>query len=475
MLNQIRRAVVGLVLLVGGCMVGPDYEQPEIAVPGAYRQADQKQSSPATDSYAGAKQDDSSLALRAWEAIYVDPVLSELIRKAIADNLELAAVRARVQQADALLAQSRAILLPGFSLPLSYERESETRDNTEYRLVGAFAWEVDLFGFNRRQVQIAEANLLATQQRAYLQQVSLIGRVASAYFELIDITAREEITRQTVETRQNALEILRLRMDTGVISGLPVRQAEVALAEAEAALPRFVQRKLVLENTPSVLTGSPPGPLRLSATLQADLRDFFAVPADLPVGLPSELLLRRPDILIAEANLRAATALIGARQADLFPRLRLTGDYGLGSEELGNFLGSGVESWRLAGSLVQPLYQGGRLRSAVTEAESVRSEALANYQQSVLTALGEVSNAISGYEQSESLVAVNTRRAESADVYLELATMQYQEGALGYLDVLDAQRQRFEAELALSAALRDRLVALASLYRVLGGGWLGQS
>lgn len=459
-------------------MVGPDYTPPEMELPVDYYTIGQPQTPGATaqansDSPDAGKKE--TLAQQSWESVFDDPVLATLIASALDENLTLAAVRARLRQTEAVLEQARASLWPqlGVSLTGQNERDLVNRnaDGTKSELLGAFAWELDFFGFNRRRIELAKARVLGAEHQVYLQEVALIGGVATAYFELLDVIARETITRQTIKTRERALEILKLRKASGIISGLAVRQAEVALAEAEGAMPALLNRHQVLENALSVLVGQAPDSIGVTARLDDDVSGFVNVPRPLPTGLPSELLRRRPDVLVAEAEVRAATALVGVSQADLLPRIRLTGDFGLQSDRLGELLSSGGETWNLAGSITQPVFRRGELRARVVEAQALREEALARYKSTVLIALSEVSAAIQAYTQSESLVEINSRRTASAREYLHLATLRYQEGALGYLDVLDAQRQLFDAELSRSSALRQRLVALASIYRALGGGW----
>jgi len=474
MTHRAHRTVAALpALLIAGCMVGPDYEAPPVELSEEYRSGIEQTVATRVTAERPALSGDS-LAIRGWQEVFTDPVLSSLIDAALRDNLELAAVRARLDQAQALMLQSRARLFPQFSIPFVYDERSEDargRTDVRYELFGVLAWELDFFGYNRRRVEVAEANVLAAEHRLYLQQVSLIGRIATAYFELLDIAARQSITNQTVETRRRALEILRLRKESGVISGLAVRQAEVALAEAEAALPAFLQRRQELENAIKILCGEAPNKLEELTELTGDVSMFIDMPGPLPTGLPSDLLRRRPDIIVAEANLRAATAQVGVAEADFFPRLTLTGDRGTQSDSLDELLGSGLDTWRVTTTLSQPVFQGGRLRGSRRQALALRDEALAVYQQAIFVALGEVSAALQGHAQAETLVAANSRRTESARSYLDLAMLKYEEGVLGYLDVLDAQRQLFEAELSLSAARRQQLVSLAALYRALGGGW----
>ncbi|MEM9300521.1 MAG: efflux transporter outer membrane subunit [Pseudomonadota bacterium] len=451
------------VVLLAACVVGPDYVQPELGPPATYWV------DPANANVLG---DGESLALSNWREIYDDPVLAALIEQALASNLELAIARSRLRQAGEFLIQARAPLYPQVGVSLNAEREKEFQDiENEHELVGFFAWELDLFGFNRRSAQAAYADRLSVEYTLYLQQVSLIGLVAETYFDFLDVATRIQIVESTIETRAEALRILSLRHDNGVISGLDVQQARVALASAEAALPALENRRFVLANALQTLVGQVPGELEGDGGSVAELWFNLDLPAAIPAGVPADLLLRRPDLLAAEADLMAATARVGVATADRFPRIALTGDYGLISKEFDDLLESASERWIIAGNITQPVFEAGARRAAVSAAEEARQQSLLAYRQTLLAALAEVSNSIDGYARSGDIFRTAEQLLDAAREYHRLANLQYREGVIGYIDVLDAQRQLLDAETSVSAARRVRLTTLSNVYRALGGGW----
>jgi NodT family efflux transporter outer membrane factor (OMF) lipoprotein len=326
---------------------------------------------------------------------------------------------------------------------------------------------LDLWGVNRRRAEVAAAQLRQNQMSFYGTRVSLIGTIASTYFQLQDVTQQKVITEETMESRRQTLNILKLRKANGIISGLEVRQAEVSLAEVEAKLPRLDDTIAELENQLRLALGQMPGDVEVTP-----IAESHTLPDVIPAGLPSALLQRRPDIRAAEESLHAATAGIGVAKGALFPQLALTTEFGTETGAFADLLKRDARAWAVDFGLLQPLFHAGAKRAALSAAEEQAQQALFSFHKTVLVAMGEVSNALGNYHRACAVASVNRRLVSSSQEYLRLATLQYRNGVLGYIDVLDAQRQLFSAQLALSQAERDRRLAMTDLYKSLGGGWL---
>lgn len=455
-------AALAAVALLPACALGPDYSAPA--------------SEPPADYYlpANAKPTQTdNLADLQWQQIYTDPELVSFIELALQNNPDLQTARLQLARAEAARRVARAPLFPQINANAGLEREQEAeQDNPgadptdEYTLGATASWELDLWGINRRTAEQAQAQRDAARFSQYDIQVAVIATVATTYFDLLDAHNRLLITRDTVAARTKALGILNLRKQGGIISGLDVRQAEVALAQARSRLPALEQEILALENSFNLLLGRNPQALPINRTL-----GDMSLPASLPVGLPAELLQRRPDIRAADAQLHAATASIGIAKGALFPRIQLTGTIGQTSDEFGALLDANARGWTLAGSLLQPVFNSGANLANLELARNSQARALLQYEQALRVALVEVSNSLQGYHAASRILATTEQLMDSTRAYLRLAQLQYGEGVLGYLDVLDAQRQLFDAELTLSGARTTQLQALVQLYRSLGGGW----
>jgi NodT family efflux transporter outer membrane factor (OMF) lipoprotein len=307
---------------------------------------------------------------------------------------------------------------------------------------------------------------MATEESRQAISVSLIGEIAAAYFELLDIDNRLKISERTVASREESIRIARLRKKGGVISKLEVQQAEVELASAKVTLPFLHKNRLIKENYLSILIGQAPGDIERRVGISEQ-----ALPPEVPVGLPGSLLQRRPDVRQAEQTLIAANAAIGIAKADFFPELTLTGAYGRESNELSDLLKSSGKTWIIGLDAIMPLFNAGKNRAQLAIAREQYEQASLNYRKIVLQSLKEVSDALESYSRSKEELEAHLDLVKSSQEYLRLATLRYYNGVLSYLDLLDAQRQLFNAELSLSESKRDRLVALVQLYKALGGGW----
>mgnify|MGYP000754524810 CR=1 FL=1 len=460
MISRQTLTAIAISCYLAGCAIGPDFELRDTSNTEVSEQFHQQDKSQAVDNA-------PSLAAKEWRDIHKDEILHQLIDEALANNHDLETARSNLRAASYHADATSASLWPWFDLALetSRERESDGSYGTGNELKGALSWEVDLWGVNRRKSEASDASFKQAGYDLYSLQVSIVSQVANTYFDLLDLDNQREITEATIATRKEALRILNLRKESGVISGIEVRQAELALAEAKHKLPRLKQSQHTTENQLGLLLGRAPGDVERASDLSQD-----AIPSEIPVGLPSDLLLRRADLKAAEQIIVAANADVGISQGALLPSISLTGEFGKSSSELTDIL-SGNDFWLFETNLAAPIFHAGALRANLKVAKEEYKQALIGYQQKVNNALKEVSNGISAYHLSKEQEEATQDLLAAANKYLKLAVLQYRNGVLGYIDVLDAQRQQFDAELALSSAKRDRLKAITFLYRALGGGW----
>lgn len=452
------RILVALILAMSflACTLGPDYQRPEIAIPEAYRGVEIS------------TEEASDLAEVAWWRLFGDPVLDALIESALEENRDLLIATARIEEARARFRVTHADRLPQVGLTAEALREKEVGDGPEstFNVSAVISWEADLWGRLRRADEAARARALMSVETRRGVVLSLVADVSRAYFELRNLDRRMAITLGTVATRRDALEIAQLRFEGGLTSQLEVRQAETELAGAEFLVPRLYQQQVEKENELCLLLGRSPGDVDRGVELEG-----LAVPPRVPVGLPSELLRRRPDIRASEQQLIAANAEVGIATAGLYPQLSLSGFGGTESNELDQLVSSGSGIWELVANLTAPLWQGGRLRADVEASKARFDQAALEYDHTILQAFREVADALSAVETARDGLAAQQRLELASRQYLELASLQYNNGVVAYLDVLDAQRQLFSSELELSNATRDRLLAVVQLYRALGGGW----
>jgi outer membrane protein, multidrug efflux system len=449
------------VLAVAGCAVGPNYERPEIVVPVGWR-----------DSTLALR--DSSYANLPWWEVYADTTLQQLILIALHENQDVRVALARVNEARALLGIQRLEFLPQidifatgerFKLPDSLNGQPQPERNA-FQVGGSLAWEIDLWGRIRRLNESAKASLLATEQGRRGVILTIVSEVARVYLELRDLDQELDIAERQLEIRRESLQLARARFEGGLTSELDVRQGEGALANAEGAVFRLLRERQQKENELSILLGRVPGDIPRGLPLTE--QDF---PEVIPAGLPSELLLRRPDVQQAEQELRAANAQIGAAIAALFPTISLTGSGGTASREFDNLFSGGTGFWNLAVNLFQPLINRGRNLKQV-HAEQARTEAaVAFYERTVLTAFREVEDGLVGVQRLRDEADAAGRAAEAARQAVGLATLRYEGGVDNYLNLLDAQRELLTTELQESQLLRLQRVAVVQLYKALGGGW----
>jgi multidrug efflux system outer membrane protein len=446
--------------LLTSCAVGPDYVRPETRTPPEFRE--QIGAAEAT-----------SFADQPWWDIFNDETLRGLIDESLKANYDLRTAVARVEQAQHLVGVTRSPLFP----QVGYEGGAgrgrvfigpEFPNVTGNQFLGAFtlAWEIDVWGRIRRSTEQSEAQLYATDDVRRGVVLSLVSGVANAYFTLQELDAELEIATRTVASFQDTLDLFTRRFMGGVDSKLSVERAKAALAQAAAAVPNLERRIVIQENAICVLLGREPGPVP-----RQPLMTMNALPPQTPPGLPSQLLERRPDILQAEQDMAAANAAVGVATANFFPRLGLTALYGGQSSDLEKVFQGPGNIWQVAGSLVGPLFQGGALIENLRASDAAYDAAVQAYQQSVLTALGEVSNALINQTKLEQVRVEQAKQVDALKESVRLSTLRYVGGLSTYYEVLEAQQQLFPAELSLAQIDRDRLLAVVDLYQSLGGGW----
>lgn len=457
-------AILLLAALLAGCTLGPDYRRPAAPAPEAWRV-------PAEEA--------GSLADLEWSGLFQDETLQRLIRTALEENKDLRLAAARVLEARAQLGITRSDQFPQVDGTGSYEarRASEvssprfpagtdvTKDFLKGRLDLSF--ELDLWGGLRRATEAARAELLASEEARRTVVIALISDVAQAYLELLDLDRELEIARRTLESRQGAVRIVGRRSQEGLTSELDLRRAEGEQASAAAVIPDLERRVAQTENGLSILLGRNPGPVPRGKALTEQ-----SPPSVVPAGLPSGLLERRPDIRQAEERLVAANARIGEAKAAFFPRINLTGAFGMESVALSDLFTGPARIWQFGPTVTLPIFTGSRNRARLGAAEARQVQALIQYQQTVQQAFREVEDALIAHRKALEIRVEQEALVASTQRTLSLAERRYVEGLATYLDVLDAQRQLFGAEIELTQTRRNQLVAVVQVYKALGGGWI---
>ena len=458
-----RAAAVATVLLLAGCAVGPDYRRPELSVPADFRGR-------APDAPTGAQ----SLGDVVWWEIFQDETLQSLIRTALEENYDLRIATARILDARSRVTIARSGQFPELSAAAAAPYTYIPGDRAPVQFRETFApqgtldlfWELDFWGRYRRATEAARGDLLSSESARRFVVVTLVSDVATAYFQLRELDLQLEIAKRTLASRENSLRLVKLRQQGAVASMMDVRQAEVLYYTAAETIPDLERRIEQTENLISVLLGRNPDAVPRGRTLLQQL----ALPA-IPAGLPSSLLERRPDIQDAESQLHAATARIGVAKSDYFPRLFLTGAAGAGGVNVdGRWFGpQGL--LMIAPQLTLPIFNSGRVGAGVDSATAQAQEALERYRQTVQQALRQVADSLIEHRKrgefrvQQELLVLSLRDAA------RLADIRYRGGVTSYLEVLDTERQLFDAELQLAQAQRDELLAVVQLYRALGGGW----
>lgn len=422
----------------------------------------------------------TSDASRWWQA-FGDESLDGLVRECIANNRDLRIATARVDEFTAILAGTRSQGFPqvGYGVSASRRRASERGSvpfpsgadpvSSSFGAGLSASWEIDLWGRIRRETEAARANLLSSEEARRGVVLTLVASVIAGYVTLLDLDNRLQIAEATVAGRRESVSLFQMRLEGGWVSDFEMSQVLAEYESAVAAVPELKKAIAQQEHPLSVLLGRNPGPIARGQNLRG-----LQAPA-IPVGLPAELLTRRPDILQAEQQLVASNALIGAARALYFPRISLTGLGGFASGALENLFSGPARTWSFAGEIAGPLFTGGGITAVTQQAEARREQALATYELTVQNAFREVEDSLAAVRSSRETEESIARRVETLKRGVSLARERYDNGYSDYLDVLDTERSLFSAELSLAAARGDSYRALVSLYRVLGGEWIDQA
>src|SRR5262245_41560149 len=457
--------VVVVALLVSGCMVGPDYSRPPVIVPDNYRFA----IAPATA---------ESIADLPWFDVFRDPVLQQLVREALQNNYDLRIAAARVEEARAIIGVARSFLFPEINFLGGGSAQQVSRTTDPSQSVGAnrnfqnillgfnLAWELDVFGRIRREVESTTAIFLATEQGQRGVLITLVADVAQSYFTLRELDLELEIARRTVQLNDETVRFYQTRLTGGVSNRLELDTAISNRSRTASTIPELERQIAIQENQINLLLGRNPGPIPRGTVLTEQYS-----PPNIPAGLPSALLERRPDIKAAEDLLVSANADVGAAKALFFPNFSLTAALGGASHELSNIGNRQAAVWSVAGGVLQPVFQGWRLTSNYEAAKARFDQAVAQYQRSAQNGFREVADALVSIEKLAGVRAeleVGVRALQDASI---LARLRYDTGLANYLEILIADQQLFDQELALARARGGQLNAVVQFYRALGGGW----
>jgi multidrug efflux system outer membrane protein len=457
---RISTAVL-LLLALCGCKVGPNYKRPPLTVPGGYRGVapDASTQQPTGEQFAEMK----------WPAVYQDEVLQGLIKEALANNYDMRIAATRILQANASLGITRANQFPTLngSAAVTNERSAIYPGAPTFDTLGLqLNYIVDFWGQYRRATESARATLLATQFGQSIVQTTLISSVASDYFLLRQYDGQLVYSRDTVAADHEILKLNTIKFKGGESAITDVYQAQTLVEQAEAEVISLQQAIEQTENNISILLGRNPGPIARGLNLV----DQPHLP-EVPAGLPSALLQRRPDVRRAEENLVAANANVGVAKAAFFPQISLTGAFGAQSTAITSFLQGPATFWSVGGQVVQPIFQGGRIRSGYRLAWAQRDEAELSYKQTVQQAFGDVSNSLVGYNQSRLYRMKIEEQTKTYKQMADLATVRFKGGVTSFLEVQYYEQQYFLSALSLAQAWYTELQNYVQLYQALGGGW----
>lgn len=451
------------IILLSGCAVGPAYHRPAVDVPSQFQGPDK-----------AAQQ--ASIADLPWWEVFKDRELTHLVQTALVNNYDLRIAVTRIEQSRQIAAQARAQYFPflNYSMSGSYGKNefagTVSPDTGSQRgafvAVASVAWEADLWGRLRRQNEAAQAQFLATEEARRGIMLSLVSDVAQAYFELLDLDLQLDIAKQTTDSFTQTLNLFNQRLAGGVASKLDTSRAAGARDAAAASIPEIERQIGLKQNQINVLLGNNPGVIPHNAKLLDQI-----VPPEIPTGLPSALLERRPDILEAEQQMRFANAQVGVATANYFPRIGLTALFGRASSPLSSLSSGQSTVWSIAGNLAGPIYQGGALRAQKRQAVAFWEETKLGYQQTAQLAFEDVSNALISRERYENIRTEQARAVQDYQESVKVALQRYIAGKASYFEVLDAQLQLYPEEYQLAFTELNRRTVIVQLYKALGGGW----
>jgi outer membrane protein, multidrug efflux system len=461
--SQILIVIFVLLLLVQGCAVGPNYVRPKVNAPTEYHGAE-----------ASAQQ--ASFADLPWWEIFKDERLKELIQTALANNYDLRVAITRIEQSRQIATQARAQYFPFINYSVS---SSDGRNEFAGTVApnggqtrGAFvaaasaAWEADVWGRLRRLNESARAQYLSSEEARRAVMLSLVSDVAQAYLQLLALDLQLDIAKQTTASFTQTLKLFTDRLEGGVSSKLDTSRAAAALGTAAASIPELEREIALTENQISVLLGNNPAEIQHTAKLLDEI-----IPPDVPAGLPSALLERRPDVREAEQQLRSANAQVGVASANFFPQIGLTALLGRASTPLSALSSGQANVWSIGGNLAGPIFQGGALRAQKRQAVAFWEQTKLQYEQTALNAFLDVSNALISRQKYEGIQKEQAYAVQAYQDSVKIALQRYLAGKASYYEVLEAQQQLFPAEISLAVTELNRRVVIVQLYKALGGGW----
>lgn len=456
-LNLLKYSIFSILAAAAfsGCQLGKHYTRPKLELP---------------ETLDSLSVDSSSIGDYPWEQLYTDTTLQGLIRKTLTYNKDMLIAAARIKELAAMKRIDFANLFPQIGAKVYAEKEGENyggdnyKQSKEFDLKGIATWELDLWGKLRWAKDKSIADFVGSIENQSALKMSLIAQVAQSYFELVALDNELAIVKKTVNARQESLHLVRLRYEGGLIPEIPFRQAQVELARTATLVPDLERKITLKENEISFLTGEYPHRIKRSV-----LPEEVMLPGSLPVGLPSTLLERRPDVRKAEQDLIAANATVGIAFTSLFPSISLTASFGGESAELRDLLKS--PHHLLSANLLQPIFAMGKNRAMLKAKKAAYEQATYAYEKTVLNAFKDAYNAISEFSKTKEIYETRLRLEQSSKIALDLAQLQYLNGYIGYIDLLDAQRGYLDAQIALNNAIRDKQLTVVNLYKALGGGW----
>ncbi len=463
---MLRFFILIIATSLAGCMLGPDYQRPVVDMMKSYNyEVKEAQKTANTD----------------WWRQFRDPVLDDLITRALAGNKNVRIAAANIEQAAGLLTQVRSQLFPQVNYGANAARQRLSEKNAtpvpstvsnpqeSFQLFAGASWEIDLWGRVRRLSEAARANMLASVEARRGIILSLVASVASSYLQLRGFDEQLAIARRNLASYQDSVRLFELQFKYGQISQMNVEQARTQYETAAAAIPQLENQIVQTENAILILLGCNPGPVPRGKSIYE-----LAIPA-VPAGVPSEVLESRPDILQAEQNLISANAQIGAARALYFPTISLTGNYGVSSSALRSLFKGPAETWSYAGSIIGPIFTAGAVSGQVKQTEAARQAALLGYQASIQSAFADVENALVARQKLGDQLDAQRRLVNASKEYERLARLQYDGGYTPYFTVLQAQQQLFPAELNWAQTRASFFVSLVNIYKALGGGWVNEA
>jgi multidrug efflux system outer membrane protein len=454
------------VLVLAGCTVGPDYRRHQVDAPQAFRFEDK---------------DAREMANTAWWEQFGDPTLDRLIHVALAGNKDVKIAAARIDEFLGQYMSTRSLMLPQVGASLTGQRQrlpaSELRQFApgiesvleQYEAALSVSWEIDVFGRLRRQTEAARAAVLSSEEGRRATILTLVASVASTYITLRELERQLEIAKATSESRKGSFLLFKDKFEGGTVSELELAQTQSEYEASLVTIPQLQAQIGQQENALSILLGRNPGPIPGGQPLGA------LGPPVVPAGLPSQLLERRPDLRQAEQDLVAANAQIGAARAQYFPVISLTGLLGSLSNEFSGLFKGPAKIWSYAANASVPIFTGGGIAGQVASAEARQQQALLRYQKSIQVAFQEVSDALLAHTKAREQLGFQARQVRTLRTYLELARLRYDEGYTSYIEVLDAERNLFNAEVSYAQTQSLVLISLVNVYKAMGGGWVGRA